>query len=133
MEWDFTPEQVVKGAVGYTLEDFRGDLLQEVRLNLDLEEGELQVCFDLIYDLFYWLATGRSFEQFLETVEGDGILSGSFLALVRDQSAANIEMLGAILQRMIVHRIEAGMSLEEAVTAAYAYHEAIVSGYSPEA
>lgn len=35
MEWEFTPEQVVKGEVDYGLEQFRADMLQEVKLNLE--------------------------------------------------------------------------------------------------
>lgn len=34
MEWEFTPQQVVKGEVGYGLEAFRHDLMQEVSLNV---------------------------------------------------------------------------------------------------
>ena len=33
MEWEFTPEQVVGCQVDYGLEQFRADLLEEVRMN----------------------------------------------------------------------------------------------------
>ena len=59
MEWEFTPEQVVKGEIGYGLAEFRRDLFEEVRANLGADDPvSLQKSYDLIYDLCYWLATG---------------------------------------------------------------------------
>ncbi len=33
MQWEFTGEQVVKGEVGYTLEEFRKDYYEEIKAN----------------------------------------------------------------------------------------------------
>ncbi len=69
MQWEFTPEQVVKGEADYGLAEFRRDLKVEVQMNLatGMEAFAGQV-FDLIYDLCYWRATGREFADFAATL-----------------------------------------------------------------
>lgn len=130
MEWSFTPDQVVKGEVSYSLDDFRKDLAQEARLNLDYP-SELWLCqaYDLIYDLCYWLATGRTFSDYVGTVAADAPLDRAVLAAVKDHMADNIAMLGAILQRMIMDGVEAGLPVEEAIAVAAQRHaRAITAG-----
>lgn len=65
MEWEFTPQQVVKGEAGYGLDEFRHDLMQEVALNMPgLGYEQLEPVSRLAYDLCYWLATGKEYEEF---------------------------------------------------------------------
>ena len=67
MEWEFGPVDVVKGAVGYTLAQFRRDLAHELRANLETSgEDEFQRAYGVVYDLCYWLATGRSLPDAIE-------------------------------------------------------------------
>lgn len=121
MEWEFTSQQVVKGEIDYGLGEFRRDLAQEVRLNLPpgTDQAEGEKLFALVYDLYYWLATGRELADFEREVDADPYLL-AFVRMVHRHSGTNVEMLGAILQRSIMDGVEAGMPLEAAVDAAAA-------------
>lgn len=114
MEWEFTPQQVVKGEADYGLDEFRHDLMQEVALNIPgLGNEQLEPVFRLAYDLCYWLATGKDYDEF----EGrfQDINTMMFLRALREHGKANVEMLGAILQRMIMDGVEEGLSVDDAV------------------
>lgn len=128
MEWEFTPEDVFQGKADYGLAEFRHDLAQEVRLNLppaaDQAEGER--LFALVYDLCYWLATGRELEGFEREVGADPYLI-AFVRMVHRYSEPNVAMLGAILQRTIMDGVEAGMPLEAALEAAAARHAQVAA------
>ncbi len=128
MEWEFTPEEVVKAEVDYGLEQFRRDMFEEVCLNTgDLDAGQQQKIFVVMYDLCYWVATGGTYEDFLATLDQDSFLP-SFLASVKDMLVPNIEMLGAILQRLIMDRVEGeGMPLDEALKQVAEYHRQVVA------
>ncbi len=125
MEWEFTPQQVAKGEAAYGLIDFRRDLMQEVSLNLQgADEEAARRIHALIYDLCYWLSTGHDVQEFaaqfqeLETV--------NFLLSVVPHQRDNVEMLGAILQRMIMDGVETGLSAEDAVARAAERHRLAV-------
>lgn len=125
MEWEFTPQQVVKGEVGYGLDEFRHDLMQEVVMNVPgLGEEQLNAVFALAYDLCYWLATGKDYDEFEEQFQDINMLM--FLRALREHGGANVEMLGAILQRMIMDGVEASLPLEEAVAQVAAHHQQMV-------
>ncbi|HEX4944893.1 MAG TPA: hypothetical protein VFV55_11110 [Usitatibacteraceae bacterium] len=131
MQWDFSPEDVVKGRAGYGLEEFRTDLAQEVRLNTpDASYEERAATFSLLYDLCHWLARGEDLEGFLATLAYDPPTC-EFLRGVHPAILPNVEMLGAILQRMIMDGVDAGMPLEEALVQAGAEHRRIVDGRMP--
>lgn len=122
MEWEFTPEDVVKARVDYSLKHFRCDLSQEVRNNTGhADEAQHLRTFNLIYDLCYALATARDIEDFLAPYAYDPPTC-DFLREIAPMMASNVEMLGAILQRMIMDGVEAGMPLEHAVSEAAARH-----------
>lgn len=115
MEWEFTPEQVVKAEADYGFDDFRRDLYREVQMNSgDLDPREIKATFDLLYDLCYWLATGRMCDDFIAQYRHSPSIC-EFLESVAPAMAANAEMLGAILQRMIMVEVEAGLPLKEGV------------------
>ncbi len=125
MEWEFTPQQVVKGEVGYGLDAFRHDLMQEVSLNVPgIGDEQLHRIFALAYDLCYWLATGKDYDEFEERFEDINMLM--FLRTLREHGQGNVEMLGAILQRMIMDGVEARLPLEEAVAQVTAHHQQMV-------
>lgn len=128
MEWEFSPEAVIKGDVCYDLAHFRNDLAAELRMNLASAGDEAFArSFALVYDLCHWLATGRSFAEFLVELGGDPAATRLAHA-VRKPMAPNVAMLSAILQRMIVDRVEAGMPLEAAVQDAAREHRRIAAG-----
>lgn len=134
MEWEFTPEQVVKGDVGYGLEAFRSDLAHEVRANADAtSEDDFKEIYKLIYDLCHWLATGKPFDEFVAAFAYDPPTI-EFIESLREPMQVNVDMLGAILQRMIMDRVEASMPLEQALEDVARHHRQIVaSGMPPTA
>lgn len=121
MDWEFTPQQVVKGEIDYGLDEFRHDLMQEVALNIpDLGNEQLEPVFRLAYDLCYWLATGKDYDEFEARFQD--LNTVMFLRALREHGKANVEMLGAILQRMIMDGVEEGLSVGDAV-AQVAWHQ----------
>ncbi|MGE5096906.1 MAG: hypothetical protein ACM3SO_17350 [Betaproteobacteria bacterium] len=127
MHWEFTPQDVVTGKVGYSLESFRSDLLEEIRLNLPGLDSEMHKRIHaLVYDLLYWLATGKDFDEFLAQFESSGFTQ-LFLGNIREHSEGNAEMLGAILQRLIMDRVEHGMPLERSLAEVGRLHAAVAS------
>jgi len=127
MEWEFTAEDVVKARVGYMLADFRRDLGEEIRMNVgNSDELQFRRTFNLIYDMCYAFATGRMLDEFLAPYAYDPPTC-EFLREVEPLMAANVEMLGAILQRMIMDGVEEGMPLEQAVDEAALRHRELVA------
>lgn len=128
MEWDFSPERVVAGAVGYGLENFREDLAREIRMNLGhLDTLELARIYHLAYDLCYALATGRSYEEFVRGFAFDPP-TVELLGMLHEPMQANAEMLGAVLQRLIMDRVESGLPLEQALEEVAGHHRQVVGG-----
>jgi hypothetical protein len=126
MEWEFTPQQVVKGEMDYGLGAFRHDLMQEVAMNMPgLGDEQLEQVFRLAYDLCYWLATGKDYDEFEERFQD--INSVMFLRAMREHGKANVEMLGAILQRMIMDGVEEGLSVEGAVAQVDSHQKQVAS------
>lgn len=128
MQWEFTPDEVVRGEVAYGLGDFRRDLLEEVRSNLATDdETILRFSFDTLYDLCYWLATGRDLSDFVATLPADAPFDGPALEAVLTYMDDNIAMLGAVMQRKIMDGVEHGMPLEQAVESAARHHADVVA------
>ncbi|MBI4741606.1 MAG: hypothetical protein HY777_08715 [Betaproteobacteria bacterium] len=121
MEWEFSAEDVVKARAEYGLADFRRDLVEEIRLNLGATGETLTRSFNLIYDLCYALATHKDLEKFLSAYAYDPP-TVQFLREVEPMMAGNVEMLGAILQRQIMERVESGMAIEQAVEDTAKWH-----------
>ncbi|PKO34086.1 MAG: hypothetical protein CVU34_08685 [Betaproteobacteria bacterium HGW-Betaproteobacteria-7] len=127
MQWEFSPEDVVKARADYGLEDFRRDLAEEVRLNLPPADELLERrSFNLIYDLCYALATNKDIDAFLGAYAYDPP-TVDFLREIEPVMAGNVEMLGAILQRLIMDRIESGMVLEQAIEDVAGWHRQLVA------
>lgn len=126
MEWEFTPQQVVKGEVGYALEDFRRDLAHEVRMNMrGADDEDMARVTDLVYDFCHWQATGRHYEDFIATFAFDPP-TVELLESLREPMQPNIDMLGAVLQRLIMDQVEAGRPLEQALRVVAEQHRLIV-------
>lgn len=129
MEWEFTPEDVVKGRSGYRLTEFRHDLAEEVRQNLGGGDAFTRA-YHLLYDLCYALATSKDFEAHLAAYAYDPP-TVEFLRELQPLMESNIAMLGAILQRQIMDRVEAGMPLEAAIDDVAEWHRQSVAGLPP--
>lgn len=130
MEWEFTPEDVVKGISAYGLTEFRRDLGEEVRQNMGGDAASVTRAYNLLYDLCYALATEKDIEAHLAAYAWDPP-TVQFLREMRPVMAGNAQMLGAILQRMIMNRVEAGMPLAQAVDEAAREHEEAVGAGAP--
>lgn len=129
MEWEFTPQQVVKAEVGYGFDDFRHDLYQEVQMNAGTDDpSQLKDTYDLLFDLCYWLATGRQLDAFIAQ-HAHNPPTCEFIRTVHEAMLPNAEMLGAILQRMIMAEIEEGRSWEEGVANVYRAVEQTTAAY----
>lgn len=128
MQWEFSAEDVVKGRAEYSLIDFRRDLAEEVRSNLGpADEAQQTRSFNLIYDMCYALATDKDFDEFLSAYAYDPPTC-SFLTGLKPHMSENVVMLGAILQRLIMDRVEANMPLEHAVQDAAQWHASVAAG-----
>lgn len=129
MEWEFSAADVVKGRAGYGLAEFRHDLAEEVRQNLG--GGEVFTrSYHLVYDLCYALATSKDLDAHLNAYAYDPP-TVQFLRELADAMTPNVEMLGAILQRQIMDRVEAGMPLESAVGEVADWHRQTVAEQPP--
>ena len=130
MEWEFTPQQVVKGEIGYGLAEFRHGLAEEVRQNVTGDTEVFTRTYHLLYDLCYALATSKDIEAHLAAYAYDPP-TVQFLRELAPVMNANVEMLGAILQRQIMDRVEAGMPLENAVSEVADWHRQTVAEQTP--
>ncbi|MBU3900192.1 MAG: hypothetical protein KJ614_14930 [Gammaproteobacteria bacterium] len=128
MQWEFTPEDVVKARAEYGLQDFRRDLGEELRSNLGpMDEAQQTRSFNLVYDMCYALATDKKFDDFLSGYAFDPPTC-QLLTELKPYMADNVTMLGAILQRQIMDRVEASMPLANAIEEVAQWHAALVSG-----
>lgn len=130
MEWEFTPQEVVKGQIEYGLADFRQGLAEEVRQNVPGDTDAFTRTFHLLYDLCYALATSKDLEAHLTAYAYDPP-TVQFLRELAPVMSPNIEMLGAILQRQIMDRIETGMPLENALSDVADWHRQTVAAHPP--
>ena len=130
MEWEFTPQQVVKGQIEYSLTDFRQGLAEEVRQNVTGDTDVFTRTYHLLYDLCYALATSKNLDAHLAAYAYDPP-TVQFLRELAPAMAGNVEMLGAILQRQIMDRVEAGMPLESAVAEVAEWHRQTVAEHPP--
>lgn len=128
MEWEFTPEEVVKAEVDYGLEQFRADMLEEVKLNMSQMDSEVpEKVFNVMYELCYWVATGNNYDEYVDSLDQETFFPG-FLASIKQHLEPNILMLGAILQRLIMERVEGqSMPLDQALKEVDELHSQIVA------
>ncbi len=122
MEWESSATEVLKGDGEYGLAEFRRDLCEEIRGNLPgLDDPELDKLFRVVHDIHYWLATGNAFAEF-ESQFSDQPKLLPLLRAAHQHAAGNVEMLGAILQRLIMDGVSAGEPVEHAVQQATERH-----------
>jgi hypothetical protein len=130
MKWEFTGEQVVKGEVSYSLEDFREDFYLEVKDNFpEYDKKALDSIYRLAYDVCYCAATKRELDELLKHFKKKGIKADlKYLELIRDSNLENIDMLKAIFARKVSEFMDAGLSPADAMKKLEEYHKSVIAG-----
>ncbi len=128
MQWDFTDEQVAKGEVDYSLEEFRSDFYEEVRLNFpEYDPRELDAMCRLAYDICYCTAVRSDLGELLEHCRRRGLKADmKYIELIRDSNLANIDMLKAIFAKKVSELKETGLSNEAALKKLEEYHQEVI-------
>ena len=113
MGLDFTPQDVLAGKAYYSVAKFRDDLLQEIRLDMNVLGGDdmsNRVYSIITVMLCSSLAFGKSIESFVASFkkfffnrELQKFLTGDrkLLEHIRINNQDNIKMLKAVIQRRI--------------------------------
>jgi len=129
MQWDFTAEQVAKGEVEYTIEEFRNDFYAEVKDNFpEYDEKALDGIFRLAYDVCYCTAVRQDLGDLLKHCRAKGIRADKkYLQLIRDSNLDNIDMLKAIFARKVSEFMDQGLSSKDALKKLDEYHKKIIS------
>jgi hypothetical protein len=124
MKWNFTGEQVVKGEVDYSLEEFRKDFYEEVKDNFpEYGTAELDSLYRLAYDVCYCTAAQRDLGELLEHCREKGLKADMrYLELIRDSNLENIIMLKALFARKVSEFMDEGLSSEDALKKLDEYH-----------
>ncbi len=130
MKWDFTGDQVVKGEVDYSLEEFREDFYAEVKDNFpEYDTKALDSIYRLAYDVCYCVATQRDLGELLKHCRGKGIKADiKYLELIRDSNLDNIDMLKAIFARKVSEFMDEGLNSADALKKLDEYHKKVISG-----
>jgi len=129
MEWDFTCEQVAKGDVAYTLQEFREDYLSEVKDNFDdYDPDQLDAIFSLAYDVCYCTAVRQDLNVLLKHCLDKGIqVDIKYLELIRDSNLENIEMLKAIFAKKVSEFMEEGLDAKASLKKLEEYHSSVIA------
>jgi hypothetical protein len=130
MKWDFTGEQVVRGEVDYSLEEFREDFYLEVKDNFpEYDKKALDSIYRIAYDVCYCMATQRDLGELLKHCKKKGIKADmKYFELIRDSNRENIDMLKAIFARKVSDFMDAGLNSAEALKKLDEYHKSVISG-----
>ena len=124
MEWDFSAEQVAKGEIEYTLENFRDDFRNEVRANFpDYDQKDLEVMFHLAYDVCYCAALRQDFKELLSHCRDKGVnVDMKYLELIKKSNSENIEMLKAVFAIRVSEFMDEGLNNRDALKKLEEYH-----------
>jgi len=129
MKWDFTCEQVAKGKIAYTLQEFREDYRCEIKDNFDDYDSEqLDAIFSLAYDICYCTAVRQDLNTLLKHCEDKGLeVDIKYLELIRDSNLENIEMLKAIFAKKVSEFMEEGLDAKASLIRLEEYHSNVIS------
>lgn len=113
MEWEFSPDQVVKGEIYYPLEDYRDDLWESVN-DYTSPDG-----FEILFWSLYHFAMGYSSQEMAERMRRQNNLTEDEtreqkkqFELIKSTHSADIEMLKALIKRQILNYREEGVDVE---------------------
>jgi hypothetical protein len=131
MQWEFSPDQVASGEVGYSLEEFRKDYYEEIKANFpEFDARETDRMFRVAYDVCYCAATNRELGELVEYLRKKGISSDvEYLELIRSSNLENIVMLKAIFAATVAAYLKQGLSSREAVQKLDDYHRSAISDF----
>ena len=127
MEWVFTPEDVRSGKAGYSVLDFKEDLLEEIHANLEEFHGDEQTkqfYYLLTIILCTSLAFGKSIDSFIASVKKyfpskdlQKFLTGDreLLQEIEGNNKENIEMLRAVIHRRMEDDADRGVPKDDIV------------------
>lgn len=107
MTWDFTPEQVMKGEANYSFDDFRRDLLGQVKHNFEgrMEPDKMEDCFSLFWLFCHYQAIMLSSEEIGEklAMDAEGVM------MMSEICGDDGKMLAAIYQNLFLMYFEAAL------------------------
>ena len=128
MKWEFTCEQVASGEVEYTVDEFRKDFYEEVKINFpEYSDTELNTMFRMAYDVCYCCAVRQDMDELLKHLTEKGIPADKkYLELIRDSNLKNIEMLKAVFARKLSQFMEEGITSKEALKKLDQHHKELL-------
>jgi len=125
MKWGFSCEQVAKGEMAYTLQEFRVDYRREIEENFDADQAE--ALYSLAYDICYCCAVRQDLKELLKHCIDKGIqVDLKYLELIRDSNLENIEMLKAIFAKKVSEFMAEGLNAEAALKKLEEYHKSVI-------
>jgi len=129
MKWDFTYEQVAKGEIDYTLQEFRKDYFSEVKDNFDdYDPEQLDAIFSLAYDVCYCTSIRQDLNILLKHCGDKGLqVDIKYLELIRDSNLENIEMLKAIFAKKVSEFMDEGLDAEASLKKLEEYHSKVIA------
>ncbi|TAN39939.1 MAG: hypothetical protein EPN25_09280 [Nitrospirae bacterium] len=120
MKWDFTPEDILNGRARYSVAQFRGDLLKELRDAVGQHrDGEKLTQFYAIITVMLCtsLALGKSTNGFVASVKKyfpsrelqEQLTKRELIDQIQDSNKENIEMLRAVISRRMKDDMSIGI------------------------
>lgn len=110
MDWDFTPTQVMKGEVNYSLDDFYRDLVEQVKHNFGkfLTEDKLfKNCCNLFWLFSHYQAIMLSEEEIAQNLVGfEPPMSKELITMTCELCQEDSKMLAAIYQNLFLKYFE---------------------------
>lgn len=138
MKKNFTPEQVKKGEVSYSIEDFLNDLWEEVRSNLhkkdfgrpsekgieqDFREAGKRV-FYFVYEICYLAAVKKAYLEIILKKSDES--ERKHIKKTIKENRENINLLRAILLRQITVGLNKGLTKKQAARAAVEHSKDVI-------
>lgn len=139
MKKNFTPEQIKKGEVHYSLEEFLNDLWEEVKASLSKkdahslsEEGRkndireaTKKAFYFVYEICYLAAIKKVYLDIILKKSGES--EKKYIKKTIKENRDNIHLLRAILLRYIASGLNKGLSRRQATSAAMEYSKDVLN------
>jgi len=140
MKRNFTPTQVTKGKVDYSVEEFLRDLLEEVKSNMSKEvlnrlpEGKerdrkfnevTRTVFNFVCDICYLAVLEKSHVELI--LKQSNEVEKELIKKTIKENKNNIDMLQAILMRQIARGLNKGLTKKQVAKAAIDYRNELIS------
>ena len=140
MKRNFTAAQVTEGKVDYSLKEFLRDLLEDVKSNMPKEvfdrlpEGKerdrkyneaTREVFNFVYEICYLAAVEKSYLKLV--LKQSNEVERKLIKKTIKENKSNIDMLYAILRMHIARGLKEGLTKKQAVKAAIAYSNELIS------